>query len=231
MILAFWLSLIIIIYTFLGYGFLLYILVLFKRIFKKKIKPTQINPDETPSCTLIIAAYNEESIIEQKISNTLLLSYPEGKLRIIFITDGSTDNTPALVKKFNSVDLMHLPERKGKVAAIHRAVSVSDSEILIFTDANTLLNKEALILIASHYRNPKTGAVAGEKRVSFENKADAGSAGEGFYWKYESQLKQWDSELYSVGSLFIPIWAKLFLCGPISATPGKLPQALALRLV
>lgn len=206
MILAFWLSLIIIIYTFLGYGFLLYILVLFKRIFKKKIKPTQINPDETPSCTLIIAAYNEESIIEQKISNTLLLSYPEGKLRIIFITDGSTDNTPALVKKFNSVDLMHLPERQGKVAAIHRAVSVSDSEILIFTDANTLLNKDALILIASHYRNPKTGAVAGEKRVSFENKADAGSAGEGFYWKYESQLKQWDSELYSVvgaaGELF-----------------------------
>lgn len=206
MILAFWLSLIIIIYTFLGYGFLLYILVLFKRIFKKKIKLTQINHEEIPSCTLIIAAYNEESFIEQKISNTLSLSYPEGKLRIIFITDGSTDSTPDIIKKSNSVDLMHLPERRGKVAAIHRAVSVVDSEILIFTDANTLLNQNALILIAAHYQNPKTGAVAGEKRVSFESKADAGSAGEGFYWKYESRLKQWDSELYSVvgaaGELF-----------------------------
>jgi cellulose synthase/poly-beta-1,6-N-acetylglucosamine synthase-like glycosyltransferase len=80
-----------------------------------------------------------------------------------------------------------------------------DTEVVVFTDANTFLNEDALINICRHYSNPKTGAVAGEKRVKIEEK-DGATAGEGFYWKYESKLKAWDSELYSVvgaaGELF-----------------------------
>jgi len=162
--------------------------------------------DELPTCTLLIAAYNEEDFIVDKIRNTLSLEYPEGKLEIIFITDGSTDRTPDILKEYPQIKLLHQNERKGKVAAMHRAHSHVKTEIIIFTDANTLLNKDALIKISRHYADEKVGAVAGEKRVHYDEKADAGTAGEGFYWKYESTLKKWDSELYSVvgaaGELF-----------------------------
>jgi len=165
-----------------------------------------LSKEKFPGCTLVIAAYNEESIISEKIQNTLSLNYPEGKLEILFITDGSTDKTPETVKQYPDIKLMHQPERKGKVAALHRAVEQVKTEIIIFTDANTLLNKDALMNIAVHYADKQVGAVAGEKRVHSEERADAGTAGEGFYWKYESKLKKWDSELFSVvgaaGELF-----------------------------
>jgi len=95
--------------------------------------------------------------------------------------------------------------RLGKINAVHRAIQEVDTEIIVFTDANTLLNKEALINMARHYEDAKVGAVAGEKRVAIPESADA-TAGEGFYWKYESVLKKMDSELNSVmgaaGELF-----------------------------
>jgi cellulose synthase/poly-beta-1,6-N-acetylglucosamine synthase-like glycosyltransferase len=100
---------------------------------------------------------------------------------------------------------MHLDERKGKINAIDRAMKEVNTEIVVFTDANTFLNKNALINIARHYSDKKVGAVSGEKRVRVSAASDA-TAGEGFYWKYESILKKWDSELYSVvgaaGELF-----------------------------
>lgn len=177
-----------------------------RRIFKGSRPELFYNWDELPSCTLLIAAYNEENFITEKINNTLELAYPEGKLEIIFVTDGSTDRTPDILKEYPQIKLLHQKERKGKVAAMHRAVEHVKTEIIIFTDANTLLNKDALIKISRHYADEKTGAVAGEKRVHYNEKADAGAAGEGFYWEYESTLKKWDSELYSVvgaaGELF-----------------------------
>jgi len=203
---TFWISLFIIIYTFIGYGLILYILVIFRRLFKGKRQIPALNSGNFPSCTLVIAAYNEEHFILEKIRNTLSLNYPEGKLEILFITDGSTDKTPEILNQYPEIKLMHQPERKGKVAALHRAVEQVKTEIIIFTDANTLLNKDALMNIAVHYADRKVGAVAGEKRIHSEERADAGAAGEGFYWKYESRLKKWDSELFSVigaaGELF-----------------------------
>lgn len=202
----FWISIIIIVYTYLGYGFILYLMLLIRRMMKGKRQEIFFGWNDLPTCTLLIAAYNEESFISEKIRNTLELEYPEGKLELIFITDGSTDRTPDILKGFPEIKLLHQQERQGKVAAMHRAMGYVKSEIIIFTDANTLLNKEALIKISRHYADGKVGAVAGEKRVHFDEKADAGAAGEGFYWKYESLLKKWDSELYSTigaaGELF-----------------------------
>ncbi|MDP3469732.1 MAG: glycosyltransferase family 2 protein [Daejeonella sp.] len=202
----FWISIIIIVYTYLGYGFILYLMLLIKRMMKGKRPEIFYEWDDLPTCTLLIAAYNEENFISEKIRNTLSLKYPEGKLELIFITDGSTDRTPEILKEYPQIKLLHQNERKGKVAAIHRAMEHIKTEIIIFTDANTLLNKDALINISRHYADEKIGAVAGEKRVHSDEKADAGSAGEGFYWKYESLLKKWDSELYSTigaaGELF-----------------------------
>ena len=202
----FWISLFIIVYTYLGYGFILYLMLRIRRFFFGKRPQVFYEPDQLPICALLIAAYNEENFISEKIRNTLALEYPEGKLELIFITDGSTDRTPEILKEYPQIKLLHQNERKGKVAAIHRAMEHIKTEIIIFTDANTLLNKDALINISRHYADEKIGAVAGEKRVHSDEKADAGSAGEGFYWKYESLLKKWDSELYSTigaaGELF-----------------------------
>ena len=147
----------------------------------------------TPSLTLIVAAYNEAYIIEDKILNTLALKYPADKMRVIFITDGSTDATPEIIARYPQVQLMHTAGRTGKIVAVHRAMQEVVSEIVVFTDANTMVNEDALLNISRHYRDAKTGAVAGEKRVSIDKSADA-TVGEGFYWKYESALKKWDSE-------------------------------------
>ncbi len=203
MIALFWISFFIIFYAFIGYGILLYFIIKIKRAIKGK--PTLPAADNLPTCTLIVAAYNEEIFIAEKIKTSLEMNYPEGKLKLIFITDGSSDGTADIVSKYPGIIHMHSAERKGKMAAVHRAIDTVTTDVMVFTDANTFLNKDAIINICRHYSDPKVGAVAGEKRVLITEKSDA-TAGEGFYWKYESKLKVWDSELYSVvgaaGELF-----------------------------
>lgn len=202
----YWLSIFIIIYTFLGYGFILYLLVRIRRMIKGKRLISGVNSDTLPTCTLIVAAYNEEGFITDKIANTLALEYPVGKLKFLFVTDGSDDSTPDIISRYPQIKLLHSSVRNGKIAAVHRAVKEVDTDIIVFTDANTFLNVDALINICRHYSDPNVGAVAGEKRIMMGEEADASAAGEGFYWKYESTLKKWDSELYSVvgaaGELF-----------------------------
>lgn len=196
MILSFWLCLFIIFYTFFGYALLLFLLILIRRIVHGRRK-TEYDFKLLPTITVIVAAYNEEDLITEKIKNTLALNYPEEKIAYLFVTDGSTDRTPQLVSEYAKVQLLHLPERKGKINAMHRAMLEARSEIIVFTDANTELNRNALINIARHYQDPKIGAVSGEKRVRISETSDA-TAGEGFYWKYESVLKRWDAELFTV---------------------------------
>jgi len=204
MIIIFWISIFLIVYTFVGYGFVLFILVKIKSLF---VKPFVFSDEfPLPSVTVMVAAYNEEDMIEQKIENTLLLNYPKDKIQLIFITDGSSDRTQEIISGFNEVTLLHEDARSGKMAAIKRAIPYITGEITVFTDANTFLNAEAINELVKHYQNPKVGAVAGEKRIFVEASADASSAGEGFYWKYESKLKKWDYALYSnvgaAGELF-----------------------------
>ena len=201
---TFWISLFIVFYTFAGYGIVLYFLVKIRRLIKGKRPIPDINR-YFPTLTLIVAAYNEETLMEEKIRNTLGLQYQKDKVNFLFITDGSSDRTPEIIARYPEIHLMHSPVRSGKINAIHRAMKEVDSEIVVYTDANTFLNSEALLNIARHYADPTVGAVSGEKRVMQDAVSDA-TAGEGFYWKYESTLKKWDSELYSVvgaaGELF-----------------------------
>lgn len=204
MIIAFWLSIALILYTFIGYGFLLFILVKIKRLF---VRPVVFELESNlPSVSVLIAAYNEQDYILDKIVNTLELDYPRNLLQLIFVTDGSSDRTPDIIKEHQDILLLHQDQRSGKMAAIKRAMPFVKNEIIVFTDANTFLNKSALKELVKHYQNAKVGAVAGEKRILVEKVADASSAGEGFYWKYESRLKKWDYELYSnvgaAGELF-----------------------------
>lgn len=202
--LVFFGSIFIIFYSYVGYGFLVGLLVRLRRIFKGR-RQTPAPPD-LPGVTLIISAYNEENFITEKIKNSLALEYPEDKLQLIFITDGSTDATPQLVAQFKRIRLYHQPERRGKVAAMHRAMTYVNTPIVVFSDANTLLNKKSIYNIARHYAQPDTGGVAGEKKIMTAADTKIAGVGEGLYWKYESLLKRLDSELYTVvgaaGELF-----------------------------
>ena len=199
----FWLCILLVFYSYFGYGIVLYFIIKLKRLFKKQIT---LDLKYQPKVTLLIAAYNEESYIKEKIENSLAVDYPKDKIDFLFVTDGSDDSTPEIIKSYPEIRLMHKAERQGKIMAVERSMPEVRGEIVVFTDANTLLNKEAIKNIVRHFSNKKVGVVSGEKRILNRAVDEAAGAGEGFYWKYESKLKKWDDELYSVmgaaGELF-----------------------------
>ena len=164
-------------------------------------------PEDWPTISFIVAAYTEKDCIREKIRNSLQQDYPREKIEFIFITDGSTDETPSIAAASPQIIALHDQKRNGKSAAINRAVTTAKNEILIFSDANTILNTHATRNIARHYTDPNVGGIAGEKRVlSNADGAKEVGEGEGLYWKYESFLKKQDSRFYSVvgaaGELF-----------------------------
>ncbi len=190
-----WVSVAIIFYAFLGYGIILYILVKLKRLTgsSKTVSQSLFEPE----VTLVIPCFNEADIMEGKISNSRLLDYPASKLTLVFITDGSSDHFREVLLKHNDIQLLHEDRRGGKTAAENRAMLFIKTPFVIFSDANTQLNKEAIRNIVKHFADDTVGCVSGEKRVMTEEADSASAAGEGIYWKYESLLKKLDSELYS----------------------------------
>ncbi len=201
----FWFCLFLLFYSYIGYGLLLLFLVKIKKLLTKANKPYYDEHYE-PEVTLFVTAYNEKDFVEAKIKNSLELNYPKNKIKYLWITDGSDDGTPEMLRKYKNIKVYHQNERRGKVAAMNRGMKYVETPIVIFSDANTVLGKNSIKEIVKLFSNPKVGCVSGEKRI-YSNKADAASgAGEGLYWKYESTLKKWDAELYSVvgaaGELF-----------------------------
>jgi len=203
--LIFWILLFLVFYAYAGYGILLFVLIRIKRLMEKG-KPKPVFEDSEPDVTLFITAYNEKDFVAEKMKNSRELEYPANKLHIVWVTDGSDDGTPDLIRTYDSVEVHHQPERKGKIAAMNRGVKLVKTPIVVFCDANTMLGKESIRRIVRLFNNPKVGCVSGEKRIFSKDKDGAAGAGEGLYWKYESTLKKWDAELYSVvgaaGELF-----------------------------
>lgn len=201
----FWGLIFVVFYSYLGYGLLLFILIKLKRLLRgtKVVYPIT----ELPEVTLFIAAYNERAYVKAKMENTFSLNYPKDKLKIVWVTDGSDDGTPEEVLRYKNdqTEVLHLPERGGKIGAMNRGMKFITSPIVVFCDANTMLGEESIIRIVRLFTDPKVGCVSGEKRVMSIG-TEAASATEGLYWKYESTLKKWDAELYSVvgaaGELF-----------------------------
>ncbi|SNZ01283.1 glycosyltransferase family 2 protein [Flagellimonas pacifica] len=202
---VFWVSLFIIFYSYLGYGIVLFLIIKVRRILGLA-KPFQGNEDYEPEVTLFVTAFNEKDFLDQKVKNSQSLDYPQDKVTQIWVTDGSDDGTPDLLKNYDGVKVYHKDERAGKIAAMNRGVQFVKTPIVIFSDANTDLGKNSIREIVRLFRNPKVGCVSGEKRIYSKDADSAAGAGEGMYWKYESQLKKWDAELYSVvgaaGELF-----------------------------
>jgi len=201
----FWVLIFIVFYAYLGYGIILFLLVIIKRIFNKK----QSNFDDNyePEVTLFVAAYNEKDYVKEKVNNSFQLDYPKHKVKQVWITDGSDDGTPDILKNYtkNGVEVYHENARGGKIGAMNRGMQYVKTPIVIFSDGNTMLGKESIRRIVNLFKNPKVGCVSGEKRIASKD-ADTAVGSEGIYWKYESKLKKWDAELYSVvgaaGELF-----------------------------
>lgn len=194
----FWATLLIVFYTYLGYGILLYMIIRLKRLFAGKPREAVLPDDsQLPTITLLICAYNEEDVVAEKMANTLAIDYPRDKFRIMWVTDGSTDGTNELLKAYPEVDVVFSPERRGKSAALKHGLQELQTRYVAFTDANTMINPGAMREIARLFMDPTIGCVSGEKRVAARKAGEMAAEGEGLYWRYESTLKKWDSELYS----------------------------------
>ena len=192
----FWICLILVFYTYLGYGMLLWLLVSIKRLVYGKPKKQELpTGDELPEVTLMICAYNEQDIVESKMENTHQIDYP--KLKVVWVTDGSNDQTNDYLAKYHDVEVIYSPERRGKTAALNHGLALVQSDLVVMTDANTMLNPESIQEIVRCFMDPKVACVAGEKRVAARHEGQAAAESEGLYWKYESTLKRWDGELYS----------------------------------
>lgn len=201
----FWILLFTVFYTYIGYGILLFSIIKIRRFFKIG-GLTQIDYSYEPEVTLFIAAYNEKDYVASKMKNTLELDYPKEKLNIVWVTDGSDDGTPEMLSKYPNTTVHHLDARNGKIGAMNRGMEFVKTPIVVFSDANTILGKESIKRMVRLFSTEKVGCVSGEKRIFNYDTDVASGAGEGIYWKYESALKKWDAELYSVvgaaGELF-----------------------------
>ncbi|MBU6121951.1 glycosyltransferase family 2 protein [Hymenobacter siberiensis] len=189
--LLFWLFLAVVLYTYLGYGLIVWAWAKLARGRRPALQPAF-----EPEVTLVVPAYNEADILAAKVQNCLALDYPADKLQLLFITDGSDDNSGEVLARYPTVRHLHLPARGGKSMAENRAIRYVSTPCVVFTDCNTLLNPEAVRELVKHYADPQVGAVSGEKRVQADGSPSG--AGEGLYWKYESLLKRCDSDIYSL---------------------------------
>lgn len=199
LIIAFWLSGSMVVYTFVGYGILLTMLAWFLH------RPIQRQPI-TPSVTLIIPAYNEETVIAEKLDNCLALDYPQDSIEIMVVADGSTDRTCEIVTGYmpRSVKLLYQPERQGKIAAMNRAAPFASGEVLVFSDANAMQEPQSIRMLVANLADPKVACVGGEKRIRKD--ASVQARGESAYWRYEAYLKRLDSSVNTaigaIGELF-----------------------------
>ncbi len=186
----FWLCVLMIGYVYTGYPLILAFLARLRR------KPEKYQT-VMPKVTMLIAAYNEEAVIASKLENALALDYPSDHLQIVVAADGSDDRTTEIVIKFcdNGVELSYEPERHGKMAAINRAMPMARHEIVLFSDANNLYEKNTLRELVQPFSDPQVGAVSGKKYIL--DGADALSGADGMYWRYESSIKENETRLGS----------------------------------
>lgn len=186
-----WLLLGLCFYIYIGYPLIVYVLANF---FKN---PVARSEDYMPSLSLIIAAYNEASVLERKILNSLELDYPKDALQIIVVSDGSSDATPTIASEFENKGIVNLydPTRRGKSAAINRAVEQATGDILVFSDANAYYQLDALHKLVRNFNDANVGCVSGRKTVVNEGAVIGES--EGLYWKYESFIKKNESKFHS----------------------------------
>jgi cellulose synthase/poly-beta-1,6-N-acetylglucosamine synthase-like glycosyltransferase len=203
--LVFWISAGVVLYAYVGYPILVWILQwLFPRPVRKK-------PIE-PSVSLVVAAYNEARVIERKIGNALELDYPAQRLEIIIASDGSDDATAELARGAaahleagDRVRVLAYPVNRGKLAVLNETVPQVRGDIVVFSDASSMLAPDAIRHLVANFADPRVGAASGIYRVRKQEESRLGVQ-EDFYWQYETFLKRQESRLGVVlgahGSLY-----------------------------
>ena len=200
MTILFWFSIGVIFYVYLGYPLIVAILALLRP------KPN-FQSSNFPFITVLIAAFNEEEVIAQKIENILLSDYPKDKMQIIVSDDGSIDRTKEIAQSYldQGVEVISDSNRRGKISAISDAMKIARGEIIVFSDANNIYYPDAIRALTIPFSDQKVGAVVGAKLVSGEEKALGLS--EGIYWRYESFIKMTETRLGNCVAITGEVWA------------------------
>jgi cellulose synthase/poly-beta-1,6-N-acetylglucosamine synthase-like glycosyltransferase len=198
---AFWTSIAFLIYAYGGFAILVGAVGLWQRRSVRKLPIT-------PSVTMIIAAYNEEKIIAERLDNALTLDYPRDRLQILVASDGSTDRTDEIVQSYASrgVLLLTLP-RRGKIRTLNAAVARATGKILVFTDANVMCRPDTLRALVANFADPRVGGVAGHTAYTLDPSSESSSYGERLYWCYDTWLKKLESQTGSIVSAHGALYA------------------------
>lgn len=194
MINLFWISIAVILYTYLGYPLIVYGISLFYK------QPT-IRKYLWPQVSVLISAFNEEKNIENKLKSLMELDYPETNLEIIIGLDGCTDNTEEIIKKYLSgykypVSYQKRSPREGKPSMLNFLIPLAKGEIIIFTDARQRIDSNAAKELVKYFSDPKVGSVSGE--LIFEKEDSQTGSGVGLYWKYEKFIRKAESKIGSM---------------------------------
>jgi cellulose synthase/poly-beta-1,6-N-acetylglucosamine synthase-like glycosyltransferase len=184
---VFWVSMAGLVYAYFGYPLLL--LVLARR---RRDDGPGVEPAAWPSVVLLIPVHNERANIEAKLANAAALEYP-GRLRVCFISDGSTDGTNEYIEAHVDArtTFIALSGRNGKAGALNRALQEATEDIVVFTDASIMLAPDAIHRIVQPFTDPRVGCVSGEDRIE-------GAGGEGLYGRYELFVRRRESEIGSI---------------------------------
>ncbi|HEX6713036.1 MAG TPA: glycosyltransferase family 2 protein [Thermoleophilaceae bacterium] len=178
-------------YTFAGYPALIAALA------RMRPRPVNADPRAEPYLSLIVVAYNEQAVIGERLRNCLELDYPNERLELMVVADGSDDRTAEIARSFESVRVLHRPERRGKLHAMNRAATAAHGEVLVFSDANNRYGREALRELVAPFADSRVGVVSGRKAID-DGTGRALDHAEGLYWRYESRLKEWETRSGSV---------------------------------
>ncbi len=178
-------------YTFVGYPALMAILA------RVRPRPVSSDPGVEPKVSIVVAAYNEEDVIVQRLENLRSCNYPSDHVELIVAADGSDDRTAERAKSVPGTTVLRSPERRGKLAAVARGWEVASGDILVVTDANNVFASETLRELTAPFADPEVGVVTGRKAIDDGSGRPLDRA-EGLYWRYESRLKEWETAVGSV---------------------------------
>jgi len=165
----------------------------------RRRRDEHVAADVTPTVTLVISAYNEERWLKAKIDNSLALDYPREYLRIVVVSDGSSDGTDAIAGAYGDrgVELRRFTGRRGKVACLNEVIGTLTSDLVVMSDANSIYEGDAIRRLVRHFSDPAVGCVCG--RLAYVNPgSQAAGEGEKVYWGYEGWIKRLESRLGSL---------------------------------
>jgi cellulose synthase/poly-beta-1,6-N-acetylglucosamine synthase-like glycosyltransferase len=199
----FWISLILIVYT-----YFLYPVILKSLNWKRSTEVTGKESMELPRVSVILSVYNESKVLQRKLDNLSALEYPAGKIEVVIGSDGSVDDTNKILKNSSLTNLRYsiIERRRGKAAVLNDLVNISTGDILIFTDANTIFQNDAIVKLVKHFGDKSIGGVCGNLKLSSDG-LPREEFGEPWYWSYENSIKKMESDFYTVAGASGGIYA------------------------